>query len=377
MSLISNSFSSFVESQGQPLLDLSLYVSTQNYTNITRPIYNTIQSFPRPYVTPPAVRAAAKNRTEYLGLSSLDIDSEDVNPTNNKSIIPESLRLPRQTVTSLLAAAPENKAQIRLDSLASNFFTPLQGLRSSKRFFLSSSEPSSLDCLAFGYLSLCLLPDLPQPWLARTMRQKFPQLCAFVHELQRSFFGGPCSVVDAFHIKYNSADKGNLPWSKPEAGGLLAIGGVMAAGIVDSIPGVAAWRRITRLQETPEEEMDDEVELELARAQYQRKELLTTIGSVAAGVVLLVGFLFHQGFIALHVDDSSALEQEQKQIFVDDEDDSNLADVLSEMGDLNIQNDLARAFGGFPASSNDSESGIGVDVDVAVAPDETVRDRVV
>ena len=338
-----NSFSSFVESQGQPLLDLSLYVSTQNYTNITRPIYNTIQSFPLPYFTPPAVRAAAKTRTEYLGLSSLDIDSDDVEATtNNRSIIPESLRLnPRHTVTSLLAAAPENKAQIRLDSLATSFFTPLHSLRGSKRFFLSSTEPNTLDCLAFGYLSLCLLPDLPQPWLARTMRQKFPNLCAFVHDLQRSFFGGPASVVDAFHVNYDATDKGTLPWCKPDQGGLLAIGGMLATGIVDSIPGVAHLRKSTRLQDTTTEEPNEEEEFELARAYYQRREFLTSVGSVAAGVALFVGYMFHQGFIVLG-------EQQEEEDIGDLS--ASLDDVLGDSGGLDIQNDLMRAFGGLPQS---------------------------
>lgn len=342
--LIVNRFSSFIESQGQPLLDLSLYVSTQNYTNITRPIYNTIQSFPLPYFTPPTVRAAAKTRTEFLGLSSLDIDSDDVDhTTNNRSIIPESLRLPHQTVSSLLAAAPENKAQIRLDNLATSFFTPLHALRGSKRFFITSTEPTSLDCLAFGYLSLCLLPDLPQPWLARTMRQKFPNLCAFVHDLQRSFFGGPASVVDAFHVNYDATDKGILPWCKPDQGGLLAIGGMLVNGIVDSIPGVAQLRRSSRLQETTTEEPDEEKEFEMVKAYYQRQEFLISVGSIAAGMALLVGYMFHQELIV--VNDKPFVRPND-----DDFEDlaTNLNQVLDDSGALDIQSDLMRAFGGAP-----------------------------
>ena len=47
-----------------------------------------------------------------------------------------------------------------------------------------------------GYLSLCLFPDLPSNWLASAIRNEFPMLGAFVHDMQQLFFQGAVRVED-------------------------------------------------------------------------------------------------------------------------------------------------------------------------------------
>lgn len=307
------SFSSFVESQGQALLDLSLYVSSENYNAVTRPLFSTIQSFPLTWIAPQKLRAAAKARTAHLGLSALDIDADDAAPPAEPSVVPESLRRPQQpTVTSLLAAHPESAAQIRLAALATAFFAPLQHLRGQRRFFVAA-RPTSLDCLALGYLALALFPDLPSPWLADCLRRDFPQLCAFVHDAQRLFFGGAVALADAGLALPEVADaererrargKGALPWTRDENGGLLAVGAVLVAHVADSIPVVAQLVRARRMQEAVERaaEEDPEAGDELALAQHRiearRREVYVAVGSVVAGLGLFVGFMFQQGILA-------------------------------------------------------------------------------
>lgn len=293
-------FSSFLESHGQPLLDLSLYVSSENYSTITRPIYNTIQSFPLPYLTPGSIRASAKARTEHLGLSGLDIDTEE-GSAHEKSIIPESLRHPKNTVSSLLAAAPEVNAQIRLNALATAFFEPLQALRGEKRYFVSSKKFSSLDCLILGYLSLMLVPELPQPWLANAMRKKFPGLCNWTEALIASVYGPETTLADAFPAKLgDSADdvlekrvrsRGILPWKSPDNGGVIGVGATFLASFADSLPVVGQLRRNTRMKQhggkTPEQE------------QSGSWQTFTTVGSLITGVGLFIGYALHSGLIVL------------------------------------------------------------------------------
>ncbi|KAH8669612.1 Tom37 C-terminal domain-containing protein [Tricladium varicosporioides] len=292
-------FSSFVESNGQPLIDLSLYVSSHNYSVVTRPLYNTIQSFPLPYLTPPSIRTTAKQRTEQLGLSSLDIDTEEGDNSLEKSIIPESLRRPRNTVSSLLAASPETNAQIRLDALATDFFEPLQRIKGGKQYLVSNSHFSSLDCLALGYLSLMLIPELPQPWLAKTMRQKFPDLCTWTEELGANIFGGPVDVGDAFLSQVEggtesskSKSKSPLPWKAPYNGGVIGVGKVFLSSMADSIPIVGQLRRNTRMRQHGGKTTGDEMEASSWQA-------LTTVGSIVAGLGLAAGYMFHQGLISL------------------------------------------------------------------------------
>lgn len=73
-------FSSFFESRGQPLLDLSLYVSSENYTTCTRSAYANILSWPGSWVTPPELRAAVRNARNILDcrLSTIDNTHKDV-----------------------------------------------------------------------------------------------------------------------------------------------------------------------------------------------------------------------------------------------------------------------------------------------------------
>jgi sorting and assembly machinery component 37 len=292
-----SSFSSFVESHGQPLLDLSLYVSSQNYA-ITRPIYSTLQSFPLPYLTPTSIRTAAKHRTAHLGLSSLDIDSEDGEPTPaTQSLIPESLRRPKNTVSSLLAASPETNASIRLDALATNFFEPLDKLKGKKQFFVSNSQFSSLDCLLLGYLSLALLPELPQPWLSKTMRVKFPSLCTWTEKLSQEIFGPEVKLHDAF-LSGEDLDirlkrlrgRGHLPWKAPENTNPVATGVRFVSAVADGIPVVGQLRRNTRMREhggkTPEDD-----------AQSSSWQSIAAVGSLILGVGAVVGYMFQQGII--------------------------------------------------------------------------------
>lgn len=293
-------FSSFVESHGQPLIDLSLYVSSQNYSSITRPVFNTIQPFPLPYLTPPSLRAVAKARTEHLGLSSLDIDTEDGEPPLSQSIIPESLRRPKNTVSSLLAASPEANAQIRLDGLATAFFEPLEALRGKKRFFVSDNQFTSLDCLALGFLSLMLIPELPQPWLAKAMEKKFPELSTWVKELRATVFSASVSLNDAFLTKLGDSEqdvrlrrlraKGHLPWKAPDKGGAVGVGGVFLSSVADSMPVVGQLRRNTRMRQHGGNTQED-------GAQNLSWQSFGLIGSIIAGLGLIAGYMFHEGLI--------------------------------------------------------------------------------
>lgn len=290
-------FSSFVESHGQLLIDLSLYISSHNYGSVTRPLYNTIQSFPLPYLTPPSFRAAAKQRTAHLGLSSLDVDTEeeDADMSQESSIIPKSLRRPKNTVTSLLAASPEANARIKLDALATSYFEPLQKIKAEKPYFVSDSQFSSLDCLALGYLSLMLVPELPQPWLAKVMRSKFPALCSWTTQTMDSVFGGSVDVGDALltaGADKNSAQKAHLPWAQPKNGGALGSGKVFLSSMADSIPVVGQLRRNTRMRQHGGKTLDDEL-------QGSSWQSLAVVGSLIASLGLVAGYMFQQGFISL------------------------------------------------------------------------------
>ncbi|KAK6582787.1 hypothetical protein PZA11_005195 [Diplocarpon coronariae] len=295
-------FSSFVESHGQPLLDLALYVSSQNYTTVTRPLYNKIQKFPLPYITPPSIRAAAKQRTDHLGISSLDIDTENHEPSTEPSIIPASLRRPKQTVSSILAASPEASARIRLDALAIDFLEPMQALIGNKQFFLSDNRFSSLDCLALGYLALMFIPELPQPWLSRTIGDNYPRLRAWTEDLSRRVFGKENTTLeDAFLVTADCSEletnakriagESDLPWVQPYNRTALDVGRVFVSSLADLVPVVGHLNKITRMKPQGKETQDDDVQ---SSWQY-----FGLIGTAIAGLGIGIGYMFQQGLVSL------------------------------------------------------------------------------
>ena len=187
------SYTSFLESHGQPLLDLSLYVSSQNYHASTRPAYARILEWPHTWLLPPKRRAAARARTDHLNLSSLDLDTTSENDVARPQFtagteIPRVLRSTQQTVSSLVKQ-PQNAARFRLDTLADSFLGALAQLQQGKYYLLSEDRMTSLDCIALGYLSVALLSEVPHSWLSHSMKTRYPSLCHYVEDLSRDCFG--------------------------------------------------------------------------------------------------------------------------------------------------------------------------------------------
>jgi len=178
------------------------------------------------------------------------------------------------------------------------FLEPLQELRGEKRYFVSNKQFSSLDCLVLGHLSLMLLPELPQPWLSKIMRSKFPDLCSWTEALSASVFGPEVTLDDAFLSrsslraeKEQRDGKAILPWKAPDNGGVIGVSGVFLSGIADSIPVVGQLRRNTRMRQHGGKPPQDE--------QSSSWQTLTLVGSLIAGVGLIVGYAFHSGLISL------------------------------------------------------------------------------
>ncbi|KAK7708834.1 hypothetical protein SLS57_008895 [Botryosphaeria dothidea] len=197
-------FTSFLRTNALPLLDLTLYTSAANYYQATAPAYTALLPWHLNYTIPPARRDAARARTQNLGLSALDIDTVDDSPTedsfsaNKKNAGIKDDRGPAPYRRSLLPFArrsglknflsqPEYAARFKLDALANDCLEPLDALLGDdeeKELLLSSSHPTTLDCLAFGYLSLMLYPELPSSWLSNTLRTRFPRLTAYTDRMR-------------------------------------------------------------------------------------------------------------------------------------------------------------------------------------------------
>ncbi|PGH33523.1 hypothetical protein GX50_03680 [[Emmonsia] crescens] len=321
-------FSSFLESQGQPLVDLSLYVSSENYNNATSQAYASLLQWPNQWIMPPQIRKAAKKRTEHLGLTSLDLDvmveeerQQARDPGNLASKIPKSLvRKPQATVSDLLSKSSKQN-RIRLDAMTGAFVAPLEELLGRKGYLLSSEIPSSLDCLALGYLSLALVPKLPYPWLRDAATGQAPRLAAYADRLRSRCFGAvPVDVSMAFTD--SPALASSLPWRAPEQVSLGAVGKRALEGIVDSIPIVRQIRANTRLQRAGAEAQGglEERELVAKVATVQRRELYASIATVLAGLGMFVGYVLYTGLIHIEVVDGVEVKEDEEDEEEEDED---------------------------------------------------------
>ncbi|OXV08555.1 hypothetical protein Egran_03683 [Elaphomyces granulatus] len=301
-------FSAFIEAKGQPLLDLSFYVSSQNYYGKISPAYGTILQWPNQWIIPPKLRNAAKARTEHLGLSSLDLQAIEEQRSREHSAavaagkIPKNLiQRPQDTVSSLLGKTPQQN-KFKLDALTAEFFEPLQELLGHKTYFLSDKCPSTLDCLALGYLSLSYIPDLPYPWLRESLQTKAPRLVLYVEGMRRKCFG-LVGVSDSFSPSPNTS---LLPWRPPEGVTISRIGSTLVNTLADATPILRDIRMNNRLQEVAKSS-DSGLSPQEKRAisSFAEARKLDTYISVATAITIVgafFGYMFHEGLIVAKSD---------------------------------------------------------------------------
>lgn len=172
---------------------------------------------------------------DHLGLSDLNVDDDGGRAQDGASSsatgeatdgflkVPERLKPLRRGVKAALS--PEQTALFRLEAVANDCLAVLSDLKAasemegaSERSFLPSSAPTttctSLDCLAFGYLALMLVPDVPRPWLRDLVRRRHEDLALFVDTTREAVFGG-----DPFgpEVLTSKGVFSTLPWADPSS----------------------------------------------------------------------------------------------------------------------------------------------------------------
>ncbi|KAL1645261.1 hypothetical protein SLS58_003968 [Diplodia intermedia] len=313
-------YTSFLRTNALPLLDLNLYTSAANYYQATTPAYTALLPWHLNYTIPPARREAARARTQNLGLSSLDIDTVDDSPTEDsfsankknaginddrgpapyrKSLLPFG----RGNGLKALLSQPEYAARFKLDALANDCLAPLDALlgedEEEKPLLLHPTYPTTLDCLAFGYLSLMLYPDLPSGWLADTIRSRFPRLAAYTARMRALTVGS----VDAKPSDLMALD--DLRGSNPEliAKGRKELGLVLPWALASrpSVAGTAAdvvWSVATKLPLVGRALLPDPVVPPAGKPRYVPDETLltslTALAGAAAAAVLGAAYYVQQ-----------------------------------------------------------------------------------
>lgn len=220
----SAAYASFLRSSAAPLVALSLYVSSANWAATTRPAYSNILPFPLTWTEPLSIRHRMCDTADHLGLSDLNVDddggrsaqAQQASSATGESTdgflkIPDRLKPLRRGVKAALS--PEQTALFRLEAVANDCLAVLTDLKAASEmegagerfFFPSTTSPSSLDCLAFAYLALMIVPDVPRPWLKDLVRRRHESLALFVDVTRDALFGGDVAS--------------SLPWADPSSRG--------------------------------------------------------------------------------------------------------------------------------------------------------------
>ncbi|KAK4191902.1 Tom37 C-terminal domain-containing protein [Podospora australis] len=224
-------YTTFLAAHGTPLIALSFYVSSANWTATTRPAYSKILPFPLPWTEVSGIRTHMAERAEHLGMSSLDTDAEAEKERQEEEAaanagwitVPAALRRGPRTVGEVLV--PEQKRRIKLEGLVKDVLDVVAEVNLSEA---SEGTPTTLKCVVYGYLSLMLVEEVPRAWLSEVVRQKYPSLTKFVGE-----FGRQVGEVES------------LPWvEEHESNQALAVQTRFAHGVVHEIPWIGeVWRR--------------------------------------------------------------------------------------------------------------------------------------
>ncbi|KAI8624092.1 hypothetical protein F5Y19DRAFT_338638 [Xylariaceae sp. FL1651] len=260
-------YSSYLTTRGSGLVSLSLYASPNAWVELTRPAYSALLPFPLTWTIPTAIRAAAVEKAEHLGMGYLAAEAEaDEAAARNTAETTSTgfLRLRPQLGPSK-SMQPEQTAAIRIKQLADDFFITLDNLRGSRRYLLGTSSPSSLDFLAYGYLALMRV-QTPYPIVANTFLANARPSAHFL------------STMDGESRDYI------LPRQESKPRGPSKMLGTFTDGAIESIAGVGeSWKRWRRGGIKPHEveEAEDHTQLLLMVGG-------AVIGFAAAGATVLL-----------------------------------------------------------------------------------------
>ncbi|KAK7530803.1 Tom37 C-terminal domain-containing protein [Phyllosticta citribraziliensis] len=263
-------YTSFLRANALPLVDLNLYVSSANYYSATSPAFTTLLPAHLNYTVPGARREAARLRTQHLGLNDLDLDTF----ADNEGVVEDSFSAAKRNAgiqeqgpapyrNSLIFGKgrglrgflrqPEYAERFKLAAVADDCLAPLDALLEEKEFLVKSDHPTTLDCLAFGYLALMLYPDMPSPWLSDHIRTRYLHLEEYINRM-RSLTVGAESPKPSDFMALNDLRRSPelitqgrrelgllLPWA-PSAP-VTATGAIsnIAHNITAMIPGLNRW----------------------------------------------------------------------------------------------------------------------------------------
>jgi sorting and assembly machinery component 37 len=110
-------------------------------------------------------------------------------PTADTGAQPNMLSMGRGKGLQGFLSSPIYAARFKLDTLTNELLEPLFDLLGKKDYLLEGGRPSSLDCLAFGYLATMFYPAVPQAWLKEALQLRYPRLVRYITRMREELLG--------------------------------------------------------------------------------------------------------------------------------------------------------------------------------------------
>ncbi|CAO3687010.1 unnamed protein product [Umbelopsis vinacea] len=248
------------------------YADQTNFVKTIRPTYAKLLTFPTRYFVPIRLRNNAKARLEKYEVEIKDDDSSSLDSSET-----EDLKKLMET------------GWHHMYTLARDTYKVLDTKLGEKDYFFGD-EPSTLDCLAFGYLSLHMYPMLPHHRLRIILTTEYPRLALFCDRFKKAYFTEP------------------LPQSE-SASDMPTLWKAFTQNPMEFFSSIKS-NIIGKPQEKKEEKKSE------AQLDFERKR----IWSIAGAVTVLVGYIIMNGIVSIEIDDGSAEYEDEDEEYYEQAD---------------------------------------------------------
>ncbi|KAJ2959364.1 hypothetical protein NQZ79_g5177 [Umbelopsis isabellina] len=262
---------SLIEEKLFDCLLFTWYADQTNFVKSIRPTYAKLLPFPTRYLVPIRLRNNAKARLEKYDVEIKDDDSQ------------------------LLSSETEDLKKLmetgwhHMYSLARETYKILDTKLGEKDYFFGE-QPSTLDCMVFGYLALHMYPMLPHHRLRVILTTEFPRLALFCDRFKKSFFD------EALPQSESASDVPTL-WKSFTQSPLEFF-----SSIKTNILGNG--------EEKKEDKKSD------AQLDFERKRIWT----IAGGVTVFLAYIIMNGIISVEIGDgSNTYDEEEDEDFSEQE----------------------------------------------------------
>ncbi|KAI8380105.1 Tom37 C-terminal domain-containing protein [Blakeslea trispora] len=162
-------YSTLVQERLYDCMLYSWYADSTNFIKNIRPTYAKLLPFPTRYFVPIQLKKSAKAR---LAKYNVEITGDDVGlPQNEKEEMKELLK----------------SGWHYMYQLARDTYSTLQS-QLDNNTYMFGEQPSTLDCIVFGYLALHLYPDLAHRRLQHILQQEYPRLAEYCNRIKDVLF---------------------------------------------------------------------------------------------------------------------------------------------------------------------------------------------